>query len=60
MHKNMEARRTFQQVGKTVENNRKRAAHEDAVVTQGEAEGLINVNHYKRLRTVLQARWLSG
>ena len=36
----MEARRTFQQVGKTVEENWKRAAHEDAVKTQGEAGGL--------------------
>lgn len=48
----MEARRTFQQAGETAENNRKRAAHEDAVATQGEA-GLMNVHHYKRLGTVL-------
>ena len=30
--RNMEARRTFQQVGKTAEDNWKRGAHEDAVV----------------------------
>ena len=51
--RNMEARRTFQQVGKTVEDNWKRAVHEDAVKTQGEAGGLVNVNHCKCLRTVL-------